>query len=101
MITASDCCFMLLSVAVALAAALAWAKTGKRMAARIAIIAITTSSSMSVKALVFLILGLQNLRPAESNARGAFSATRLNQGHVRKDRKFIKPVNPSGECLRT
>jgi poly(3-hydroxybutyrate) depolymerase len=35
---------------VILAAAFAWAKTGKRIAARIAMIAMTTSSSMSVNA---------------------------------------------------
>src|SRR5438067_1122945 len=34
------------------AAALAWAKTGKRIAARIAMIAITTSSSINVNAFV-------------------------------------------------
>jgi len=33
------------------AASLAWAKTGNRMAARIAMMAMTTSSSISVKAL--------------------------------------------------
>ena len=33
------------------AASFAWAKTGKRMAARIAMIAMTTRSSMRVKAL--------------------------------------------------
>jgi hypothetical protein len=33
-----------------LAATFAWAKTGKRMAARIAMMAITTRSSMRVKA---------------------------------------------------
>ena len=43
------CCLMLLMVAAALAAAFACAKTGKRMAARIAMIAMTTKSSMSVK----------------------------------------------------
>src|SRR6185503_14853477 len=40
---------MLLRQAVLRAASRAWAKTGKRMAASIAIIAITTSSSISVK----------------------------------------------------
>src|SRR5262245_16492141 len=54
MMWARDCCLMLLSVAVALAAAFAWAKTGKRIAARIAMIAMTTSSSMSVKPARFL-----------------------------------------------
>ncbi|CAN5688762.1 hypothetical protein BH11ARM2_BH11ARM2_10010 [soil metagenome] len=44
-------CLAWLREAVFLAATLAWAKTGNRMAARIAMIAITTSSSMRVKAL--------------------------------------------------
>jgi len=41
--------FRLLRATTFFAAVLAWAKTGKRIAARIAIIAITTSNSMSVK----------------------------------------------------
>src|SRR5579872_5995042 len=45
----SVCCLRLLCEEAARADCLAWAKTGKRMAARIAIIAITTSSSISVK----------------------------------------------------
>src|SRR5262245_3034145 len=42
-------CLALLRQAVARAFSRAWAKTGKRMAARIAMIAITTSSSIRVK----------------------------------------------------
>jgi hypothetical protein len=38
-----------------LAALLAWAKTGNRIAAKIAMIAMTTSSSMSVKAFLMTI----------------------------------------------
>jgi hypothetical protein len=48
MIAASRVCFVLLRQTVFLAAALAWAKTGKRMAAKIAMIAITTRSSIRV-----------------------------------------------------
>src|SRR5437667_1843409 len=48
-------CFMLERHEVCRAFSRAWAKTGKRMAARIAIMAMTTSSSISVKALGFLI----------------------------------------------
>ena len=47
-------CLALLRQEVFFAAALAWAKTGKRMAARIAMIAMTTRSSISVKALDFM-----------------------------------------------
>ena len=44
-------CFRLDREAMLLALALAWAKTGKRMAARIAMMAITTRSSIRVNAL--------------------------------------------------
>src|SRR5687767_15342117 len=44
-------CLILLKQEVCRALARAWAKTGKRMAARMAMIAITTSSSIRVKAL--------------------------------------------------
>src|SRR5579862_2440471 len=47
---ANPICFRLLMLAVFLAAILAWANTGNRIAARIAMIAITTSSSMRVNA---------------------------------------------------
>ena len=43
-------CLRLLKLEADLAACLAWAKTGKRMAARIAMIAITTNNSMRVNA---------------------------------------------------
>src|ERR1044071_7119611 len=42
-------CFMLETQVIARAFSRAWANTGKRIAARIAIIAMTTSSSISVK----------------------------------------------------
>jgi hypothetical protein len=42
-------------LAVFLAALLAWAKTGNRIAAKITMIAMTTSSSMSVKAFLMTI----------------------------------------------
>ena len=48
-----DACFALLRQTDCFAAALAWAKTGKRMDAKIAMIAITTRSSIKVKAVVF------------------------------------------------
>jgi hypothetical protein len=48
-------CLVLLKQDVAFAAAFAWAKTGNRMAARIAIIAITTKSSIRVKPLRFVV----------------------------------------------
>src|SRR5689334_9516783 len=51
MIAETANCLMLLRLDVCFAAALARAKTGKRIAARIAMIAITTKSSMSVNAL--------------------------------------------------
>src|SRR5437588_10047115 len=44
-------CRMFERQAVLLAASLAWAKTGKRIAAKIAMIAMTTRSSIRVKAL--------------------------------------------------
>jgi hypothetical protein len=43
-------CFICARAFVCLAASFAWEKTGKRIAAKIAMIAITTSSSISVKA---------------------------------------------------
>src|ERR1051326_3538718 len=49
MCTARPCCFMLLKQAVWRAFSRAWAKTGKRIAAKMAMIAITTSSSIRVK----------------------------------------------------
>ena len=54
-------CLRLLTLEIFFAAALAWANTGKRIAARIAMIAITTSSSMRVKAL--FILGVRDGLP--------------------------------------
>jgi hypothetical protein len=50
MVIPREICFWLLIPAAFLAAALACAKTGKRMAARIAIMAITTRSSIKVNA---------------------------------------------------
>src|SRR5688500_13988034 len=50
MMAARPICLTLLSEAERLADAFAWAKTGKRMAARIAMIAMTTRSSMRVNA---------------------------------------------------
>src|SRR5271154_2807090 len=50
MMFARTICLTLERPAIALAEALAWAKTGNRIAARIAMIAMTTRSSMSVKA---------------------------------------------------
>src|SRR5690348_1914271 len=47
-------CFRLLRQEVWRAFSLAWAKTGKRIAARIAIMAITTSNSIRVKPLFFI-----------------------------------------------
>jgi hypothetical protein len=49
-------CFRLLKQDVVLADALAWANTGKRIAAKMAMIAMTTSSSISVNALFRFIL---------------------------------------------
>ena len=54
----SICCLTLERDEVFFAATFAWAKTGKRMAARIAMIAMTTYSSIRVNALVFIILPL-------------------------------------------
>src|ERR1035438_644585 len=54
--TPSVSCLELLREAVFLACNLACAKTGKRIAARIAMIAMTTRSSMSVKPRCFMIL---------------------------------------------
>src|SRR6266487_3475693 len=51
MVTARPICFILLTQAVCRAFSRAWAKTGNRIAARIAMIAITTSSSIRVKPL--------------------------------------------------
>src|SRR5579884_3921157 len=52
MIAAVPICFMLERQAVCRAFSRAWANTGKRMAARMAIMAITTRSSIRVKALL-------------------------------------------------
>jgi hypothetical protein len=60
-------CLALLKDAVLFAAALAWANTGNKIAARIAIIAITTSSSMRVKALDLCDMGI--LEGAEGSYR--------------------------------
>ena len=49
-------CFMLLAQADLRAASFALANTGNKIAARIAIIAITTSSSISVKPVFLLII---------------------------------------------
>lgn len=49
-------CFKLLRQVVFFAAALAWAKTGNRIAAKIEMIAITTNNSIRVKA-VRLMMG--------------------------------------------
>jgi hypothetical protein len=70
---------MLLKSAVFFAASFAWAKTGNRMAAKIAMIAMTTKSSMSVKALDlsdivdFLLIG----RLETALSRGRMSRTLL------------------------
>src|SRR5687768_15912263 len=48
-------CFSLLKQVACRALSRAWAKTGKRIAARMAIMAITTSSSMRVKPRCFFI----------------------------------------------
>src|SRR5437016_253184 len=53
---ASPTCFKLLTHAMRLALALAWASAGKSMPARIAMMAITTSNSIKVKALSPTIL---------------------------------------------
>jgi hypothetical protein len=52
MIMAVSICFQLFRHIVFFAAAFAWEKTGNRIAARIAMIAITTSNSIRVKARV-------------------------------------------------
>ncbi len=52
---ASAICFWLLRQLVCLAFSRAFAKTGKRMAARMAMIAITTNSSISVNPFLMLI----------------------------------------------
>src|SRR5437763_1451807 len=57
---ATPICFTFDSAAVVLAARFAWAKTGKRIAARIAMIAMTTKSSMSVNARL-LFTGASNV----------------------------------------
>jgi len=49
-VTPIDNCFTLLRQAVCLAAAFAWAKTGNKIAAKIAMIAMTTSNSINVNA---------------------------------------------------
>src|SRR5579871_1074165 len=54
MIMARTSCLELLRSAAFLAESLAWANTGKRIAARIAMIAMTTRSSISVNALRFI-----------------------------------------------
>src|SRR6266852_4946333 len=68
---ASPACLRLDKQLVARAFSRAWAKTGKRMAARMAIMAITTSSSISVKARtvrVLMILSPPPLIPTWSGA---------------------------------
>src|SRR6478672_6530734 len=90
---------MLLTHEVERARSRAWAKTGKRMAARMAMIAITTSSSMSVNArrhltgwpVISALLGfgcapavrgslvISMLRPGQS---GLLQAIRLNLAFV-------------------
>src|SRR5262249_9448938 len=65
---------------------LAWEKTGKRMAARIAMIAITTSNSIKVKALLRDLrhLGCRNIRPPVVVAQSLWNCSR-----------FARPAPPS------
>src|SRR6478609_7936419 len=58
-------CLTLLRSTVFFAANLAWAKTGNRIAAKIAMIAITTRSSMSVKALRVIVFTSANQCPGQ------------------------------------
>src|SRR5436309_1846412 len=66
----------------------AWAKTGKRIAARMAMIAITTRSSIRVKARTF---GL--ITPPCPNS-GASTWPRVRIGHIRAWRRLVEPPRP-------
>src|SRR5918911_4175453 len=67
-------CFMLLMQLAWRAFSRAWAKTGNRMAARMAMMAITTSNSMRVKPSLFFIIDLLAMMhgngPMEPERRG-------------------------------
>src|SRR5687768_7180598 len=67
MIQPSASCFSFDKQVVFRAASRAWANTGNKMAARIAIIAITTSSSIRVKPLDFLIVCILFVKLCGSN----------------------------------
>src|ERR1035438_3244356 len=103
--TPSVSCLELLREAVFLACNLACAKTGKRIAARIAMIAMTTRSSMRVKPRCFIILmapciygrgGVSNIETTRDD-----EVRRLNRAIADDLRKQVNGKPPNlGERLK-
>src|SRR5687768_15327863 len=91
-------CFMLLRQEAARAFSRAWAKTGNRMAARIAIIAITTSNSISVKPLRFIMPSPScawpgGRRPPDFSERLGRAPAHYRAGPLFKGSRIFRPVS--------
>src|SRR6266702_3915564 len=84
-------CLLLLTQAIVLALALALAKAGSSIAARMAMMAITTSSSINVKPLlnellIFIFPPLLIGKPASRRQLGSFKVNNIHFFHQQSDK---------------